>query len=144
VVVTGSGDIDTSQPSLQDAIVATTPTGAARLRQRVPSRARILVCDGGDGVVRFADVVKHLHEEGLRTLLAEGGPSLFARLVSERVVDELFVTLSPTLFGRYAHDGRKALTDGLDLAGTSLDLLSIRQHRSHLFLRYAIRRIHGD
>jgi riboflavin biosynthesis pyrimidine reductase len=138
VLVTGSGLIDTTQPAVRDAIVVTTPAGEARLRHQVPSTARIVVSD--DDKVRFADVIQLLHKEGLRLLLTEGGPSLVAHLVAETVLDELFVTSSPTLFGRYPNDHRKSLIDGLDLADRRLELLSVRRHRSHLFLRYALSR----
>jgi riboflavin biosynthesis pyrimidine reductase len=138
VVVTGSGEIDVTQPAFADAIVATTRAGEARLRGRVPATAGFFVCEGA--AIRFADLLADLHARGLRIVLTEGGPSLFAQLVAERVLDELFVTSSPALFGRYAGDGRKSLADGLDLGGAPLELLSARRHRSHLFLRYAFER----
>jgi riboflavin biosynthesis pyrimidine reductase len=137
VLVTGSGLIDTTQPALREAFVVTTPAGEGRLRQRVPSTARILVRDSDK--LRFAEVIPLLHAEGLRLLLTEGGPSLVARLVAEAVLDELFVTSSPVLFGRYPNDHRKSLIDGLDLGGIPLELLSVRRHRSHLFHRYALK-----
>jgi hypothetical protein len=37
-------------------------------------------------------------------------------------------------------DRRTSLADGIDLAGTSLELLSLRRHRSYTFFRYAVRR----
>jgi riboflavin biosynthesis pyrimidine reductase len=74
----------------------------------------------------------------LHVVLTEGGPSLVGQLVRERLVDELFLTTSPRLFGRKGNDGRKSLIEGVDLAGQSLQLLSVRRHESHLFLRYAL------
>ena len=52
-------------------------------------------------------------------------------------MDELFLTISPRLFGRKVNDARKSLVEGVDLAGQPLELLSVRRHDSHLFLRYA-------
>jgi riboflavin biosynthesis pyrimidine reductase len=138
VLVTGSGLIDTTQPAVRESIVVTTPAGEARLRHQVPSTARIMVSDSDK--IRFADMIPLLHKQGLRLLLTEGGPSLVGHLVAETVLDELFVTSSPKLFGRYPNDHRKSLIDGLDLADRSLELLSVRRHRSHLFLRYALSR----
>jgi riboflavin biosynthesis pyrimidine reductase len=71
-------------------------------------------------------------------MLTEGGPQLFTKLLSEHLVDELFLTLSPTLLGRFARDGRLALTDAMDLARLPLALRSARRDGSHLFLRYAL------
>ena len=138
VVVTASGNIDVTQPAFADAVIATTRAGEARLRGRVKSATAFFVCDGSS--IRFADLLADLRARGLRVVLSEGGPSLFAQLVAERVLDELFVTSSPALFGRYVGDGRKSLADGLDLSGASFELLSARRHRSHLFLRYALQR----
>ena len=41
------------------------------------------------------------------------------------LLDELFLTRSPTLFGRLTADGRKGLIDGVDLAGREVDLLGV-------------------
>jgi riboflavin biosynthesis pyrimidine reductase len=90
--------------------------------------------------LRLADVIARLQREGYPRLLTEGGPLLFARLLSEQIVDELFVTSSPNVFGRFANDQRKSLVDGLDVGGVALDLWSVRRHGSHLFLRYALQR----
>jgi riboflavin biosynthesis pyrimidine reductase len=137
VVVSGSGELDVRQPAFADAIIATTRAGQARLRGRVAPTTGFFVAEGD--ALRFADLLSDLHGRGLRVILTEGGPSLLAQLVAEQVLDELFITSSPALFGRYAGDGRKSLADGLDLAGASLELLSARRHRSHLFLRYSLK-----
>jgi len=45
-------------------------------------------------------VVRHLRNlHGVRTLLCEGGPTLFGALLQEDLVDDLFVTLAPKLAG---------------------------------------------
>ncbi len=71
-------------------------------------------------------------------VLTEGGPSLVGKLAAQGLLDEIFLTSSPSLFGRFADDGRKSLTHGLDLRGVPLDLLSVRRHASYLFLRYGL------
>jgi riboflavin biosynthesis pyrimidine reductase len=139
VVVSASGALDVARPALADAVIVTSVSGASKLRPVLPPEARLVVLDLQD--LRLSEVIGRLQSEGLPRLLTEGGPSLFARLVSEQLVDELFLTTSPALFGRLANDQRKSLTEGLDLAGTQLDLLSARRHGSHLFLRYALRRV---
>ncbi|HEX4475456.1 MAG TPA: dihydrofolate reductase family protein [Polyangiaceae bacterium] len=138
VLVTGSGDLDVARPAIANAIVATTRAGGDKLRDRLPSTARLWVMDADE--VRFGDVVARLHAEGFRSLLCEGGPSLIAEVVAAKLLDELFVTSSPKLFGRFPNDGRKSLTDGRDLGGAPLELASVRRNGSHLFLRYALDR----
>jgi riboflavin biosynthesis pyrimidine reductase len=135
VVVTGSGTVDTTQPAVRDAIIVTTPAGAAMLA-RVPSTTRVLVL--GSSTIPLGGLLARLHAEGLHVLLTEGGPSLVAGFVAEKLLDELFVTVSPALFGRFANDRRKSLAEGIDLSGTPLELLTVRRHGSHVFLRYAL------
>ena len=141
VLVTGSGDVDTTQPALQDAIFVTTPGGAARLRKRATASARFCVIDPQGG--GLDGVLSELRSEGLGVLLTEGGPSLVTQLIAQNLLDELFLTVSPLLLGRHGNDGRKSLADGVDLAKTTLDLLSARRDESHLFLRYSLARSAG-
>jgi riboflavin biosynthesis pyrimidine reductase len=90
--------------------------------------------------IPLAAALEAVRAQGCATILTEGGPSLVAKLVAEGLLDELFLTVSPRLFGRYPGDRRKSLIDGVDLSGSPrpLDLLSVRQHGSFLFLRYVL------
>ena len=81
-------------------------------------------------------IVERLKGYGHRRILCEGGPGLFGELAAAGLVDEIFLTLSPRLFGRFAGDGRKALAEARDLRGMELRLRSLRRAGSHLFLRY--------
>ena len=136
VVVTASGNIDATQAALGDGLVVTSVQGEARMRGKLPSGARMVVLDAQ----RFEGraLLDLLHDQKLQAILTEGGPSLVGQLLDEGLLDELFITTSPRLFGRRAGDGRKSLVEGVDLGGRFLDLLSVRRHESHLFLRYAL------
>ena len=134
VLVTASGEIDPAQPALRDAIVVTTPAGEARLQGRLPPTTRVEA-----GPIRLGPLLEKLRAEGYRRILSEGGPSLASQLVAEGLLDELFLTRAPKLFGRFEADGRKGLIDGIDLAGRVVDLRAVRLHGSYLFLRYALR-----
>lgn len=136
VLLTQSGDVDPTAPALADAWILTTPAGDAKLRGRVPSSARVVVLDSGP--VRLTAALELLRREGFGLVLTEGGPSVFAQLLAERLVDELFVTVSPRVFGQVPGRGRKTLVHGVELGGTELELLSAHRYESHLFLRYAI------
>ncbi len=137
VIVSGSGSIEVT-PSSAEALIVTTRAGETRLRPTLPATARIWVFD--EPRVPLGAVMARLQAEGARVVLTEGGPSLFSELVAEKALDELFVTVSPVLFGRFPDDGRKALTHGLDLGRAPLELLSARASGSHLFLRYRLDR----
>jgi riboflavin biosynthesis pyrimidine reductase len=122
VVVSASGELDTSQPALRD--------DALIVRGRQP---------------KLADVLSKLQADGARLVLTEGGPTLAGQLAAEGLLDELFLTTSPFLFGRRRGDDRKSLLEGVDLAplgGAPLELLSARRQGAYLFLRYALEK--GD
>jgi riboflavin biosynthesis pyrimidine reductase len=111
-VITGSGHVDRAHPALRE--------GAVVIEGKLQPREILAAMRGG----------------GHRRILCEGGPGLLAELLADGLIDEMFLTLSPRLFGRWAGDGRKALTEARDLAGASLTLLSVRRNAGHLFLRY--------
>ncbi|MGH2914966.1 MAG: dihydrofolate reductase family protein [Solirubrobacteraceae bacterium] len=87
----------------------------------------------GGGVL--ATVLRSLRaDHGVRSLLCEGGPTLLGALLVEDLVDELFLTLSPSLVGA----GERTVTAGPALsAPTALTLVWALERDGHLFLRYA-------
>lgn len=138
VVISGSGDVDLAQPALRDCLILTTPAGEAQLRGRLPEGARTAVAS--PSLYLCQAWIDLLADQGLTTILCEGGPTILGELVAAKLVDELFLTTSPQLFGRRLGDRRKSLVEGVDLAGHAMELLSLRRHESHLFLRYALTR----
>jgi len=136
VLVSASGSIDVTEPAVEGAWIVTTPKGEARLRGELPESTRLIVQDAEE--ISFVDLLSALEAAGFARILTEGGPSLFSQLVRRNLLDQLFLTSSPTLFGRFSHDQRKSLADGLDLGGAPLELASARRHGSHLFLSYEV------
>jgi riboflavin-specific deaminase-like protein len=73
---------------------------------------------------------------GVGSLLCEGGPTLFAEMLQEGLVDELFLTLAPNLTGGGASP---TITNGPELSQLlALDLLWAVEHASSLYLRYGV------
>jgi len=134
IVVTASGRIEATRPSLENALVITTHSGRARLADQLPAGARTAVLEGDRFSAQALLAVAHAH--GFRVVVTEGGPSLLALLLGQGVIDELFLTVAPALYGRQAEDGRKALIEGVDLSGQRLVLSSASRHDSYLYLRY--------
>jgi riboflavin biosynthesis pyrimidine reductase len=65
---------------------------------------------------------------------------MFGSLVASRLVDELFLTVSPVLAGR-GSTARLGLVEGVELVPQTRiagGLRSVRTHGSHLFLRYRL------
>ena len=81
--------------------------------------------------------LRHLRTEyDVRTLLCEGGPTLFSSMLGEGLVDELFLTLAPTLAGG---GSEPTITAGSEL--TTPRELAIRwllERNGSLYLRYSV------
>jgi riboflavin biosynthesis pyrimidine reductase len=123
-----------------DALILTTAAGARRLRGRLPPGCTILDL-GERPALPPADLLAAVRARGGTRVLTEGGPRLLGQLAADGAPDELFLTVSPVLAGR-ADTSRPGLVAARELlpGRTELaELVSVRQHESHLFLRYRMR-----
>jgi riboflavin biosynthesis pyrimidine reductase len=98
----------------------------------VPAPVEVVVLADPSPAVVFAD----LRARGVLGLLSEGGPTLVGGLLAAGLVDELFVTLTPLLTGDEAEP--TVVAGGRLPVPVALTLVSVRQHGSELFLRYAV------
>jgi riboflavin biosynthesis pyrimidine reductase len=135
VIVTRSGDLGEPRPILDGALLVCPAVNAGRLEPYGEVGAEIVPVD--QDPVDGRSVVDLLAERGCFRVLTEGGPELMGSWLRAGVVDELFLTVSPLLFG----GGDPAPTS---LAGSAvLDpplrarLLSVRRADDHLFCRYS-------
>jgi len=135
VVISRSGNVPFEIPLFADAASRVAIYGPADLE--VPPCAaavqRHALPAGGEG--ELAGVLRSLHDDdGVRSLLCEGGPSLFNAMLAEDLVDELFLTVAPALVGGDA----LGITGGRALGGPrTLRLIWALEREGHLFLRYA-------
>jgi riboflavin biosynthesis pyrimidine reductase len=140
VVVTASGEVDTDVTALESgALIVTTDRGAKVLGRSSPtSIARV----GSGDAVELGAVVEELRMRGYGVILTEGGPKVVGQLARQRLLDELFLTISPMLAGRTSSEDRPGVVDGVDLVSPPHwgELVSLRRHRSHLFARYLLER----
>ncbi|MGH2977645.1 MAG: dihydrofolate reductase family protein [Gaiellaceae bacterium] len=141
VVVTTGATLDPTHPVLESgALVLTTDGAASRLRASIPEASEVVAVNDGD-TVDLARALEVLRDRGFPVVLTEAGPSMFGSLVASRLVDELFLTVSPVLAGRGA-TARLGLVEGVELVPQTRvagRLRSVRTHGSHLFLRYGLR-----
>ena len=139
VIVTARGEMDPSERALQaGALVLTTAASAERLRKALPKATEVRAISQSDHI-DVDEIFQALHADGHRTILTEGGPHLFGRLVARDRVDELFLTVSPVLAGQRG-DRSFGLIRGVDFGRTLKGgrLLSVRRADSYLFLRYVL------
>jgi riboflavin biosynthesis pyrimidine reductase len=139
-IVSTGGSLDPTHPVLEvGALVLTTEDAAPRLRASLPGATEVLAVSDAD-TVELAAAVDLLRDRGYSVVLTEAGPSMFGSLVASRLVDELFLTVSPVLAGR-AQSARLGLVEGVELVPQTRvagRLRSVRTHGSHLFLRYKL------
>ncbi|MCT4352335.1 pyrimidine reductase family protein [Streptomyces sp. Je 1-79] len=100
-VVSASLDLDFSAPLFTEPLVPTLVlTGAVapadRMTEAMKAGAEVVIAGDGPGV-EPARAVAALAERGLRRQLTEGGPRLLGQFVAAGVLDELCLTVSPTM-----------------------------------------------
>lgn len=95
-VVTRSGNVPASlfAERRQRPLLVTT-TEVARTRPDLRERADLLLA--GETEVDIDAAVQRLQMRGFRRVLCEGGPTLLDELIAADLVDEMCLTLSPTL-----------------------------------------------
>jgi riboflavin biosynthesis pyrimidine reductase len=137
-VVTAGGSLDPAHPALAEgAVVLTTEGAAGDLRAAVPSATEVVVVNAGDRV-DLALALAALRDRGHAVVVSEAGPTVFGQLCAQRLVDELFLTISPLVAGR-GGSPRPGIAEGVELLPNETDeaaLLSLRRSGDHLFLRY--------
>jgi riboflavin biosynthesis pyrimidine reductase len=129
-------------------VVITTPQGRDELVRAGVMKLRsvqMLTLDATEGRIAPRLILRVLSSQfGVRTLLHEGGPTLFGQFLAAKAVDELFVTLSPQIAGRKNEAIRPALVEGVQFVPDRapwFQILSVKQKADHLYLRY--RRLGG-
>jgi riboflavin biosynthesis pyrimidine reductase len=141
VVVSASGDLPAhvalDRPATSVAVL-TSGAGAIKVRAAHPL-VSVIEVDERDGIGGAGVVAAVTRALGPGLLLCEGGPSLFGRLMADRAVHELFLTISPRVAGRDDAEPRPGIVDGWSGGPATLPTAtidSVRRSDDHLFLRY--------
>jgi 5-amino-6-(5-phosphoribosylamino)uracil reductase len=118
-------------------IIATTSRGAEKAKA-LQSKARLHVLELGEEWVDLQLLANILqHDFDIKRLLCEGGPRAYGSLIKARLIDEEFLTLSPTVLGN-STPARPGLIEGVSFSPTHYPLskpISLRRAGDHLFLR---------
>ena len=145
VVVSGSGSINPRAEIFRHKfspliILVTTRASRACIQRLEKLGAIVHVC--GETEIDFHAALEWLRREWkVKTLLCEGGGEINDALLRANLVDEIYLTLCPNIFG-----GRTAptLADGLGAPSlahaTNLQLKSRRRAGNELFLCYSVAR----
>lgn len=135
IVVTRSGDIDWSLPAFADAHTPTLVLTCASsfVSGAFPKLVRERVLVYGDAEVDFRAGLGGLRERfGFADILCEGGPGLGTQLFESEMVDELMLSVAPSIL---PGQGRRLA----NLARRQeLDLREIYEEGGEVFLRYRV------
>ncbi|MFP1624862.1 pyrimidine reductase family protein [Streptomyces sp. 5K101] len=137
VVVSASLGLDFSLPLFTEPLVPTLVlTGAAaapdRIREAEKAGVEVVVAGDGPGI-EPARAVRALAERGLVRLLTEGGPRMLGQFAAAGVLDELCLTVSPTMT---VGDAQR-IAGGPQLPDPSrFTLTSVLEEAGFLFTRY--------
>lgn len=137
-LVTRSGNIPTDIPlftASESRIVVFSPVPV----DLSGCQAQVDLVELDPGELTLTTAMRHLRSVyGVRTLLCEGGPTIFGALLQEELVDELFLTLSPKLTGG---GPGPTITSGPELMHLrTLGLRWALERDGSLYLRYALSR----
>jgi riboflavin biosynthesis pyrimidine reductase len=146
-IVSGSGQLELERaifhaPAMRT-VVITTLAGRDELTRRgaaTLNSVEVHALDSSGGSIAPRAILELLQSLfGVKTLLHEGGPTLFGQFLAAEVVDELFLTLSPQIAGRERDVTRPALVQGVQFVPDSapwFQMVSVKQQAAYLYLRY--------
>jgi riboflavin-specific deaminase-like protein len=135
-VVTRSGDVPTdiplfAEPESRIVVFSEAPVDLSAASAGV----ELVRLDPGE--LTLTTVLRRLRSDfGVASVLCEGGPTIFASLLDEKLVDELFLTLAPKLVGG---GSAPTITSGTELAELQeLQVVWALEHDGALYMRYRL------
>ena len=148
IIVTDTGEVPLEEHLIveggQEVLILLSDAAPERVVERMRTLAPVMrvPADSTGGVDLQKALLALEAENGIESLVAEGGPGLNHALISRQLVDELFLTVAPELLGGTA-DQTLTLLRGPTLPARdrpTLDLVSIYLSGAELFLRYSLAR----
>ena len=97
------------------------------------------------GTHNLKKLSKELVKKGYKYVLVEGGPTLLGSFLKEGLIDEIFLTIAPKIYGTPHHGGAGpttlTLVEGILFLPNKfkLKLISVKKIKDELFLRYALK-----
>ncbi len=86
-------------------------------------------------------ILKDLNKKGYKHVLVEGGPTLLGSFLKENLIDEIFLTIAPKIYGSQK-DTTSTLVEGVLFSPRKtrkLKLVSYKNINEELFLRYRVK-----
>jgi len=131
-IMSRSLKLNTDTPLFQDpdTLVTIFTSTSKPSTDRFPERVSVVVCPEGPGQV--ASIMAHVRGLGVTSLLVEGGGKILSRFIEAQILQELYLTLVPTLMGQ---PNAPELLGGLELSKThQFQIISNKQVGNELYL----------
>ncbi len=108
--------------------ILSTPQSSDRRRSLLRDRdVKVRVVDPGPGGVELISGLRALRDEGVESVLVEGGAKVITSMLGARVVDRLIVGVAPTIIGRGTDAvgplGVNRVIDGIRLINRRLHIM---------------------
>lgn len=120
----------------EDQVIVVSCEGAnkSRVKKIEETREGIEVLSSGKNAVNLEELLWTLYERGIRKILLEGGRSLNRRMLDEGLVNEIYLTIAPTLIGEGL-----SFYDSKNLQQINLTLEGILQYGDQVVLHYLVK-----
>ncbi len=150
VVVSGRGKLELGRAIFHTpgtrVLMVTTGAGKKELASAGVSTldsTKVVALEDTSGLIDPFAILTLLHGEfGVRTVLHEGGATLFGQFMAQGLVDEVFLTLAPQIAGRTSERPRPGMVAGVEFLPETapwFKLVSAKHRGSHLYLRYQLK-----
>jgi 5-amino-6-(5-phosphoribosylamino)uracil reductase len=146
IVVSASGDLNPQMRFFQQPIprwLITLP-GNGDQWQSNSEFERIVIApmmareNNHNSIINWTDTFQQLAGLGLQRLAILGGGELVAALFDEDLIDELWLTICPLIFGGKSAPTPVGGTGFIQSQGKKLQLLEVKQIEQELFLHYQV------
>ena len=94
----------------------------------------------GQDKVDLQELSTYLFKKGYRSVLVEGGPNLLGSFFANNLIDEVFLTIAPKIFGNEKHNTLTMVEGYLFPPNEvkNLKLISCKQVKDEVYLRYKV------
>lgn len=106
-----------------------------RKLEKLQQMENLEVVTSGEFAVNLDELLDRLYDKGIRTLLLEGEGGLVKRMLNEGYIDEMYVTVVPTIIGKGNELFEKPLEEEI-----KLDLEGIFQYGDQVVLHYLVKK----
>jgi riboflavin-specific deaminase-like protein len=137
VILSGSGKLDLNLPVFGQKFSPILLFTGSSTENEVPWPDHVRVYRSERDWQDLDQVLSFLYAEyGVRTLVCEGGPTLVRALAERDLIDEIYATIAPKLFGGEHAPGLLGTSDAFLSASRAYRMVNLEVHGDEAYLHY--------